>query len=357
MNSMLVPSPQRGTKDQIGIHSGYEWIKNLPNKKIYFALFQNWHDLQDLPLGYDYYIVSFHLEAVNLNWLRQQRVPGQIIVLFDGNSYNLDIPGIHFIPFFYWHYQLEQMQTWFGSKPLYSNSPSYKFSAVCNRITQSKVWITTKLLETCRQSSLIVLNNWLEEKNVHNWQLTGNTVLDNLTIKFQERYLGQTIKIDHFDNTSQNHQQITATPWQPLYQDSAIHFTNESFHYSYTIDGNQSYIWPGPFITEKTLKCLLGGTAFVSVGQFEIYQILGKLGLIFDYGFDLTWDQDPGNLTRACSIVQLIDSLNQIEIDQLVKLTKPSNEHNQNYIVSRKFFDRCHKFNLESIEKIYQLLS
>jgi len=352
---MLVPGPCRGIKDRIPQFPGYGWIKQLPNKKIYFALFQGW-DKQDLPQGYDYYIVSFHIEAVDINWLKQQQVAGPIVVLFDGQDYDLKIPGVYFVPFYYWHYQLDTMIEWFGIQE--KAKPKYKFSAVCNRITQSKLWITTKLLETAPDSSLIVLNSWLEEKNVHNWQPTGNVTLDNLTQIFRDSYLGKQIKIDNFDNNRiQNEQRITGTPWQPLYQDCAIHFTNESFHYSLMWEHGQEYIYPGPFITEKTLKCLLGGTAFVPVGQFETYKTLESLGLQFDYEFDTSWDNDPGNITSAGSIVNLIDWLNGCDLSQLIKFTKLSNKYNQNYIISRQFFARCHERNLESIGKINQLLS
>ena len=350
---MLVPLPWEGSQDDIPSFSGYEWIKKLPNKRIYFALFQRW-PAQDLPRGYDYYIVSFHLEAVDIAWLTKQQVTGPIIVLADGQSYNFKIPGVYFLTFFYWHYQLKQMQEWFGVKE--KTNPKYKFSAVCNRISQSKVWITTKLLDFARESSLIVLNSWLEEKNVHNWQPTGNATLDNITQIFRDGYLGKEIKIDDFDNDKQNQQRITGTPWQPLYQDCAIHFTNESFHYSGMVENGQEYVWPGPFITEKTLKCLLGDTAFVPVGQFETYKTLKDLGFNFEYGFDTTWDLDPGNLTRCQSIINLIDWLNQYDVDALVALTKDCNQFNQDHIISGKFFQKCQLKNNESIEQIHNFL-
>jgi hypothetical protein len=117
------------------------------------------------------------------------------------------------------------------------------------------------------------------------------------------------------------------------------------------------YIWPGPFLTEKTLKCLLGGTAFIPVGQFETYKTLQSLGLIFDYDFDTSWDNDSGNLTRFSSIIELIDYLNQFEIDQLVDFTKSSSEHNQNYIVSNKFFNQCQEKNSQSINEINAIIT
>jgi hypothetical protein len=350
---MLVPAHIEGTQNTVPCFLGYEWIKKLPDKKIYFALFQRW-PTQNLPTGYDYYIVSFHLEAVDIIWLKQQKVSGPIIVLADGQSYNFKIPGVHFLPFYYWHYQLNQMQEWFGVKE--KTVPKYKFSSVCNRISQSKLWVTTKLLETAKESSLVVLNSWLEEKNVHGWQPTGNIKLDQLTQLFRDRYIGQKIKIDDFDNATQNSQNITGDPWQPLYQDCAVHFTNESFHYSGMVEDGQEYIWPGPFLTEKTLKCLLGSTAFIPVGQFETYKTLKNLGFEFEYGFDTSWDLDSGNLSRAESIIDLIDRLNQFEVTELVAKTQNSSEYNQNYIVSGKLFDQCQQKNKESVAQIFELI-
>jgi hypothetical protein len=120
---------------------------------------------------------------------------------------------------------------------------------------------------------------------------------------------------------------------------------------------NQEYIYPGPFITEKTLKCLLGATAFVPVGQFETYKTLEKLGFTFDYDFDTSWDLDPGDLTRCQRIINLIDWFNHCDIKTLTALTKDCNQYNQEHIISGQFFSRCNERNQESIEKINQLLS
>jgi len=289
----------------------------------------------------------------------RQKNKGQIFILYDGNDYGLEIPGVHFIPFYYWHYQFELMQEWFGINE--KTNPRYKFSAVCNRISQSKVWITTKLLEVAKDTSLIVVGSWFEEKNVHGWQDTGNAKLDQLTQIFRDQYLGREIKIDDFDSATQNQQRIQGNPWQPLYQDCAIHFTNESFHYSamqndFNINDGARYTWPGPFLTEKTFKCLLGATAFVPVGQFETYKTLNNLGFKFDYDFDISWDLDSGNLSRAESIVDLIDNLNQYSVEQLVSKTQDSNSHNQNHILSGRFFDQCQVKNEESVAQIFDLI-
>ena len=351
-HNMLVPMPVSGTREQIPCYLEYEWIQSLPNKSIYFALFQR--DPAPLPQGYDYYLVSFHLETVDLDWLKNQQVNAPIIVLSDGNHYNCNIPGVHFVSFVYWHRQLERIVDWFGIKR--KSVPAYKFSAVCNRITQSKIWITTKLLESARDASQIKLATWLELKNVHEWQLTGNTVLDDLTTTFIEKYQGQEITVDDFDNQQHNVQNITANPWQPLLQNSAVNFTNESFHYSRMKKDGKIYTWPGPFITEKTLKCLVGQTAFIPVGQFDTYHTLQKFGFQFDYGFDISWDLDPGNLTRAQRIVDLIDDLNERSAEELYSMTRDSSQFNQNYIIGGDFSKFCKEHNKQAIEQVFEII-
>jgi len=351
--NMLVPMAVQGTKETLGVYKEYEWIKTLPNKRIYLALFQR-QFVNDLPPDYEYYIVSWHLEAVDMNWLKRQQTTGHIIVLFDGNHYDCQIPNVTFVPYMYWHVQLDRIIDWFGIQP--KPDPTHKFSAICNRITQSKIWVTTKLLETARDSSVIRLSKWLESKNVHDWQLTGNPVLDQLTTIFKDKYQGQDIMIDDFDNEQHNVQQITANPWQSVLQDCVINFTSESFHYSGMYENGINYVHPGPFITEKTLKCLVAGTALVPVGQFETYQTLAKFGLNFDYEFDTSWDLDAGNLTRAQRIIELIDHLNEFSVDQLVSFTKPVNEHNQNCIVTGTFAKQCRQHNQQSLDQVFDII-
>ena len=350
MKEMLVPLQWYGLAHDVPHHE-VQWLRQMPSNT-YCALWQRWPD-QDLPTGYDQYVVSFHLEAVDVHWLNQQaqKLQAPIIVLSDSNVYDYPfVDNIHYYTYYYWHHQIEKIQRWHGHQlPI---EKKYKFSAVCNRITQSKVWITTKLLESAKDESLIALSDWLEEKNVHNWQLTGNSKLDSLTVLFKQKYQGQSIKIDNFDNFTMNFQEVTSNPWQPLYTQTAVHFTNESFHYSHIANQDQNYIYPGPFITEKSLKCLIGGTAMIPVGQFETYKTLESLGLCFDYPFDVAWDQDSGNLSRAESIVNLIDYLNQYSVKELTDLTQEVNLYNQNYIRSGQFFTQCNKHNTQIIDQI-----
>jgi hypothetical protein len=118
-------------------------------------------------------------------------------------------------------------------------------------------------------------------------------------------------------------------------------------------DGKDPWIEPGPFLTEKTLKCLLSGTAFVANGQADTYSALSNLGLKFDYNFDLSWDKDIGNLSRLSSIIQLICWLKPYSAMEIFEMTKNSTEHNFDHVWSGEFYQECERHNFKSIEQIF----
>lgn len=330
---------QLGTREQIDL-TYVEWLGDLGNN-VFFSLWQRWPSSEqyDIPPGHDLYVISFHLEPLDIDWiLRQSRlVDAPIIVLSDNENENFPWPNhVYHFQYYHWHHQIDKIKHWFPT-PI-SKNIVYKASAFCNRITQSKLWIFTALAEYLgTDHCLLKLDDWLEEKNVHHREHTGQKELDDLSDVFWKKHWGQQYKIDLFDNAIHNHQSFTANPWSKAYQEASINFTNESFHYSQMDD----IIIPGPFLTEKTLKCLVGGTAFIPVGQYNTYGSLKKLGLEFEYGFDLTWDNDPGNLTRMKSIVHLIQQLAKYTPQELFEITAPSTVHNKNMIWSGEFGQRC----------------
>lgn len=353
MDNGFCPLTWSGKPEQFTRHDVYPWVKKLPvDKNIFCFFWATWAEVE-LPSGYDYYIVSYHIENINIKWLTQQQKKhnGHFIVLHPGYSYNFQLNNTTFITYTSLHHDLDKMISWWGDK-LISTNKKYKFSTVCNRVSQSKIWTTTKLLETAREDSLIILSSWLELKNVHDWQPTGNVNLDRLTEIYKTKY--QTLELkDDFDQKTDNNQKRNSNPYQPIYSDCALHFVNGSFHYSQMID----YIWPGPDIDEKTLKCLLAGVAFIPCAQFETYKFLQNLGLEFNYDFDTSWDRDSGNITRFDSICQLIDDLAQYSPNTLVAKTKESTEFNRNFILDKKFYNNCEKLNQKSVDQLFSLFT
>jgi hypothetical protein len=114
-------------------------------------------------------------------------------------------------------------------------------------------------------------------------------------------------------------------------------------------------ILPGPQFSEKLYKCLIAGTPFIPVGQFQSYTFLRDLGLKFDYGeIDLSWDEDPGNLSRLLGIVNLIKNLKDYGIRDIIDMTKESTDHNTEMIWSGDFYRRCQHHNMSIRDRILE---
>ena len=361
IGTMLVPEPWEGNAIDVPFVD-FAWIKDIPGK-VYVRLFQKFPSDTDnpnhlpFPEGYDAYLVSFYLESIDLNFIKKcaETISAPIFVLSDATVTDYQVPdNIKFITYYYWHHQLELAMQWFPRQPI-KKTVTHKASAICNRITQSKMLITTALLEEFDSNELMVkLGTWMEEKNVHFRQPTGNKLLDDVADVFWKKYFGKILEIDKFDNGTQNYQQHTINPWIPALQNVALHFTNETIAYSYMQPaGEKSYVYPGPFLTEKTLKCLPAGTAFIAVGQSDTYTALSNLGLKFDYNFDLSWDKESRNLSRLSSIIQLIRWLKPYSAMDVFEMTRPSTEHNFDHVWSGDFYQACELFNSRSIEQIF----
>jgi len=296
------------------------------------------------------YVVSFHLEVVDKDWLWEQAktIDAPIIVLTESDVYNCPLPeNVILYKFFWWHQQIELIKKWHPFTPV-PKQLTHQFSAICNRITQSKLLVITALLEL-DTSSILKLATWqggdaLSECN--------NEQLSQLRNTFYNKWYGKTIDLPDTHTTFKNHQYYTSNPWTDVYQKCAVHFTNESFHYSHMEDEFGHYTYPGPFITEKTLKCLVGGTGMIPVGQFETYKALETVGFQFNYGFNTDFDSDKGNISRLVSLVNLITELSTWSIEDLFEATKESSNHNQDHVYSNKLFDICNADNLNTINTI-----
>jgi hypothetical protein len=332
-----------------------EWLKELP-ATTYYALYLKDYAKRNLPSGHPLYVVVFLDEPLDPHWLLEQckTIKEPIIVLNDGEIYNFPFPdNVFFYQFHSWHYQMDRIMSWFPDRV--PREVKYKASAICHRITQSKLLIFSAIIKNLNRSEcLLKLSDWLEEKNVHYKMLTGVGQLDELAEYFFNTWYGKLIAEDDFDDSRDNKQNINSNPWQKFYLNSALHFTNESYHYSLmTDDDGKQHIRPGPNLSEKTYKCLLSGTPFISVAQFDVYRCFEELGCKFDYGtIDLSWDQDPGNLSRLCSIIDLINGLTDMPISEIEKMTIESSRHNLDHIWSGDFRKICNNRNNATVEKI-----
>lgn len=329
----------------------YPWINDLPNKKIYLCLQAAWKpngDLPDIPpAGYDYYITSG--DSLMYKWPEKIKlaVDGKIIHLLSSMPMQAkSTEQIWFLPYNHAHRRIAKIP-----RPgKISKDIKYKASALTNRVTQSKAIVFSALTSLLKSQDFVgsLHHNHSLLRNVHHWQMSGNAVCDSHTKNFIDKWLNKTLLLPSDD-------QIEGSYNNPAYLNSALNFTQESYHYSLMTDTNgNSEIEPGPFVTEKTWKCLLSKTAFIPVGQMYTYHWLKTLGCKFDYGeLDLGFDNDPGNLTRLEKIIDLIQSLNSWSAMDLFEMTRSSTEYNCDWVQSKDFWNFCENSNTET----YNLLA
>jgi len=355
---MLFPEPFGGGISDVEFNRYPEckWLRPLKTKNIFLQLHNGIGIDVNLPTGYEFYILTHHLEPPDNEWLTKQSklTDGTIIVLYEGHSYNFVLPNVIFLPYFYRHHAFDKMIEWFGVKV--NKNINNKVSMFCNRITESKLITFTAIAEYMGLDNLLVLHKWLEEKNIDQPEQIHHSEILELHNTFFKKYHGTEMVIDDFVNRRDNFQSVTANPWQPSYQECALHFTGESISLSDISENIGDYQYPGPHLSEKTLKCLLGQTAFVPVGQFDTYGHLTQLGFEFNYNFDTSFDSIIGDHDRLLGIVNLIKQFANMSKEELFDGTRESSIHNYNHIISGDFYDICENINQKSIEQVLNII-
>jgi hypothetical protein len=331
---------------------GWDFLKPLIGKKVFWASVDWQTQHHDLPNGYEFYLVK--TEGPNIDWIEKQAnlVDGKIIFMCLPSDYNRysGHKKIIFLPCVEWHYQFDAMLSMFG--PKVSKNIKKKISILTNRLTYSKAVAAAAVLDSFPKSDVFYsLHNWIELKNVHQWQDTGNACINRYKNLFLENFDQWKYRPDPHLSTEDI--SVVHDYHYPAFQECALNVTNESWNYSL----RHSTLLPGPFITEKTLKCLLGETAFVANGQFDTYNTLQQFGFEFNYGLDLSYDSDQGDLTRLEGLIDVIKLVKEHSADDLFCQSRQSCVHNKEWIVSGDFYKKAENFNLSSLEKLLTIVS
>lgn len=328
----------------------YPWLKELQGTNGFAHLAADWVNKgwpQDPNPGFDYYILSG--DSGMVGW------DEHVANLYQKPVYMITLPEVYnapvhhlitHIPIIYYHRQMSKLIKLIG--PIRQKTIRYKSSALTSRITQSKLIIFSALQQILGDQCFYSLHNIFDSKSVHDWALTNNSLLDGLTEYFKDNWLSRNIVINNDDGNALSIE-------NPAYLSSSLNFTQESFHYSmmYDAENDREYIYPGPFLTEKTFKCLLSQTAFIPVGQYRSYRWLENMGMKFNYGLDLTFDDDPGNISRLSKLVSLIQSISQLTAQDLFDQTEKSTMHNHSIIETGEFFGNCERANQTPISTLY----
>jgi len=342
-----IPQNIIGTKEIIK-HTLYQPLIELDLDSVYFLLnIQNITTVK-VPQHYKNVIISFHTEYYNyfdlLEFFKKYS-DINFLLLSDGNPSNIWPENVTYAQWISYGYQLEQMNEMYGH--CQKQHPKTRlFSSLSLREEFHKSAITAYLINEY-PDSLISWHAWSDKQ--HYWKQEGYYIPD-----VAEKYLSSpafnnigTITIDSFNkdiNSPMNNGQWS----NPAYLNCEFNLTNESI-YNTEFDINIKGIYTTPYLTEKTWKPLLAKQPFLPVGQANTLSFLTKLGMKFDYGFDLKYDSIQEDFTRLENLFKLLDELKNI--DDFTQ-ARNSAEYNLEMIISGDFNKNCVKNNILQLKKI-----
>ena len=316
---------------------------------IFFGLNLIWPQF-NLPNTYQQYVISFHTEYLDHNWLIQQasRVYPKKVVLISDFAI---LPGpawpdnITFVQQRTIHKQLEIGAAQHGVNQDIT-LPQYKFSSLSFRVSQYKIFVTAFLLKNVPADEL-VLTFHNKKGNVTTWP-PNIPELQDLELEIPATFI-------NFDDgfTQAKNSPVANANWNCApYQNALVNLTNESYHYSNSMIGDIPVVLPGPYFTEKMFKPLLAGRPFVSVNQFESIKELQQLGFDTNFGFSHEYDTKVGDFDRIAKIFKTIDQINNIPLTDLFDASIDAVTHNVDHIVSGDLSSVCRELNRQHLPSL-----
>lgn len=327
-----------------------------PPAHTYLAINLQWPK-HDVPLTYERYIFSWHTEYMDVDWLLRQcqRVyPRPVLCVTDWpcDAESFGVDNLVCETYVTLDRQIDILIQNFGV-PDGVSPPRFKLSSLSSRVTQYKKFITAYLLQNFTHDNMML--TWhaklrkLEDNHGHP---PGWPALDGLdfSVLDQAQFVNR-----EWDGFHPGFEPIDNGNWNvPGINLCAVNCTNETWHYNRTIWNGRDFEFPGPYLTEKTLKPLIAGRAILAIGQRHSHAWLQHLGFDNNFGYDLTFDQDAGDLSRITEIFKVIDRINQASLDDLYERSRPACEYNLDWIKSGSLTNRCNILNQQTREKISQ---
>lgn len=312
--------------------------------KVYFLINTQQIKQAKLPANCRTVIISFHTEYYNYNDLIDffnQHRDCNFMLLSDGVPSDIWPANVAYIQWISYGLQLALADTIHGHAT--SIEPRTKsISSLSFRHEFHKAAITAYLVNEVADSIL----SW------HDCQFDSlyytNETFDNFPrIQYYLNSPAFTsigkIVPDEFNITINS--PIANGCWKsPAYLHCKFNLTNESVYNTQFANGR----YTTPYLTEKTWKPLLAAQPFIPVGQAGTLDYLSKLGLVFDYGIDLTYDECIQDYNRMEKLYDLLDHISEINYST----AQESANYNLNMIVNGTFNKNCTEHNLQQVDSI-----
>jgi hypothetical protein len=301
--------------------------------------------------------------------LARQHPEATFIWLADINMHDAPVPDnlkcFKYRQWIIWlQYLLETVDV--ATIPLAKSKNIYKkFSSMAFFRRQSRAVITAALMTYARDQSILSwhsMNNSTNARYDHTQDDMHEYLIKTIIshTEFQDldwAWLDTVMEFDQYGMGGNLEHLNILDVHNPAYQTALINFNNETDALGWLNDGNIAYNRPGPFLSEKSWKSLISGTILLSNGQPGTYEFLkNDYCMPIDYSMDLSYDQDAGDFTRLKKIVELIQSLSNTPLSDLIDANIDNCELIQKTILNYDYVDMIRAYNLEQDQKILALL-
>jgi len=330
-----------------------DWILELKQGKTLFALNINWDQIDPTEF-YDTYVFSYHVEQWHNEWLKKfcdAHTDSQIVVISEfpldktTDSFYRDTPNLKCLVHHCWDILLEEVLTFDDTVYVPTVTRQHRLSSLVNKPSYFKALVTAHIMINGYHRKDMILS-W----NINDRQETcpslgflderySSSTLYPLIKFYHETLKNLSIRLDDFNDTRLSNYYGNI----PAYTDCLVNSVNETYA--------QSYIFPGPFITEKTWKPLMTGCALLPQGPSGIYPYLENFGFVFDYPWDRTHDMVPGDIDRFLQYLKILDQLFEFEFDELVEKLAYSSRYNYDHIRSAAFKSRIQQLNQQYLDE------
>lgn len=355
-----IPQLVVGDYDTINTHSifknTYTQLHGLNWADTYFLLNVQLIERAILPADCVQAVISFHTEYYNYYTLVEffNKYPNcKFLLLSDGSNKNTWPDNVTYVQWVTWADQLDVAISTYGVNTDV-RLPDKKLSSLSSRHEFHKAAITSYLINNYTSDEYIMSWHDIRYSSVP-YYLDGNFEIHSNRIR-------NYINSERFKNiipttpdgyTQKQNNPISNGNWHTdAYTDCVINLTNETIFNSKFQYNGMPYEYTTPYLTEKTWKPLMARQAFIPIGQYNTIGHLSELGLVFDYGLDLSFDQRLMEIERIEGIYDLLDAVKEIDIDILHQQVQPVADFNLNLITSGTFRKNCKDLNMYQVDKI-----
>ena len=336
----------------------YQQFKFLQWEQIYFVL--NVQDITriSIPKNYKNILISFHTEFYHYDKLIHffnLHADCDFLLISDGDANGHIWPDhVTYCSWVTWHQQLSVVVNRYGYNQE-KRFPTKRLSALSRRNDFNRAAIIAYLMNEYDLTDCIV--SWHNiDYGISPWYFDASAgVPDRIWRYLSSEKFSQLTKLFADGPLVLPNLPITNGDWRkPAYLDAILNLTNEGV-YGTMFDQDKCYTTP--YLTEKTWKPLIARQPFLPIGQGNTLTHLSKLGMNFDYGVNLDFDQCKHDFDRMIKIYDLLEHIKNMEFNSLLNKFQPSADHNLEIIINGEFSKKCQEYNNANFDLVAEWVS